>query len=1523
MTTPPFRFSETDEERRAREIAQRRFSTPLPQPTPRFRLPQITNPQTGEPFEPSFPERVTSSLVNRFRTAAEATGQQTFGFLRPTVGEMTQERLERLAAEGDQEAVRALIEGSPELFQSTERVSAQVARRRVFQQAEEREPEFRNKLQGLAAGLAGGVATAGLGFPSTLDEPASTQGAQTLEALGMFPPAGAASGISRSVLNQTLRNSIQRIKDVDGNVVTAVGPSVTGRNVWDIRPIQVTESKARELQTIVGELFSAIPKVGRRVTPPSSTVAAVFREQQRVLPAIDSRGNALRELVRAEVLPFFERDSLGRVSNLPNVVTPDGVARGAPTIQDVAARLDTYGPHLTENQRLALERLRDETEQYGASLREMDIDVHTRADIEPGGFYLPRGSTIEEGMEETLKGSGSSYGRGVGRQDIERSATEPSMAQFLTEHSDFRYLPFEDAMAGLVKQSGKRALTRHIDNTMTMLLDPISGLPYAHTSAERVSPALRAQWTRLGNRIRNARTGMARGESLVSERTRALTRAEKQAELRGAAAETGQARAAEAHDVVFDIDIQDARKELDEAIIAGRSLSATFAENRIHMRAAQKLSAAEEAGLERLTQDMDTALAEASNLTLMRMAVGATTLPRRMVNQIVPRAAMQEAERAINRIEKSMERLLVRSEETNVKLEQAILQGDVLKELKTENRLATTQAKRNYRISIEQDMHIRSVNREMRMLEREFERMANQAGRAGVRREAAQARLAGVQQRLTDLRNEQDALKGAWQRELRLSRETPRGQARILGRPSLMAYTFPDAMAEIFDREIKKGDKKLSLTVPLPGGFQPDLAEIFMMFNQFYRATRATMDLSAVGIQGALFIGSNLVDAGTQFTKLRPLAREGNFLVKQNINRNIGNVSVAMDVMLRSLTDKKVLGQALHDMSRISVTEGRLGVLDAANVGLRIGGEATEFLVPGKGIKIVRAANRAFGSFGDMARFSWFDTLLELEMQGGRSLDEIMQSGDIEHITRSANRMTGHANNLKPGNLGDMIAFAPRFLESRFTTMTNAASGVLPGAPLEQRLAAKAMTRFVGLTALTTFMVNNMLGEETDWRPIVDGHKNPNFMAIRFQGRDWKLLGTWDGLLGLMVGAGTLDLQPFLGLSSGIVQNAWDIMQIGRGVATPFERSEVVENVMENIGEGVDTEDRSVQVAARLLENVIPFSMNEYGDPMFDEQPFEGDALGALAIGTTFGAKSSPLSASENLKALRDEAAQRLRGKPYDEVSQLIKAQINADPEIQQAVEARDKRALDFNSEWAAFDVEVKKKREEAFSTIKEATVQLGPGKGFRDLYADKMDELTTQLTTLRQTEQGQKATAFIDKLEPSQQEFDIALDDYYSEMANAFRYDPLTDDVIGDDLPDVRRKLRLKYGDARFEQIEKFTAQRDETFETNGVNLVKELKADRDLMRPYFHIAREVAQERDELALYERWRRANAEDRKRIEITNPNVLVVLKFINLYKTIYRMNNTDVARALKKWEYLPLRTGNPTVDIETIQRVYGR
>jgi len=437
------------------------------------------------------------------------------------------------------------------------------------------------------------------------------------------------------------------------------------------------------------------------------------------------------------------------------------------------------------------------------------------------------------------------------------------------------------------------------------------------------------------------------------------------------------------------------------------------------------------------------------------------------------------------------------------------------------------------------------------------------------------------------------ALMPAWKTAQRRARSLARGEGAI-DLPRMQSWGFPDEVANA-------ANKVLQDMTPYQRGRYGPVTRTAEAFNNLYRGMRATLDNSALGIQGLLGLADD--------------------------PRAYGN-ALRVNVQAWGNGGDRALGKFLVNFNRevLQGADRRLTSQEWARHGLRVGGAETEFML-GRGplaglgrLPLVRQANRAFGYFGDALRLEWADDMLQGELRRDRPLAELVASGDVERIATVTNNMTGWARGRAGGAWGEILMFAPRFFQSRLETVGRAMMSARLGATIEQRAARRSLLKLIGGGVLLTVAMNEALGNETDFRPVVNGRRNSNFLRIRFGGRDWSLFGTWDSLLGAFIETAMgRPERAFRGMSSGLVGVTWDTLSGTDFLGRP------VRDTPEDFGRYV-------------MEEVSPFAMQEI--PSAIEEIREGNVPGGTAtiLGEMVGAKSAPLSRIDRLDVATQQA---------------------------------------------------------------------------------------------------------------------------------------------------------------------------------------------------------------------------------------------------------------------------------------------
>lgn len=200
-----------------------------------------------------------------------------------------------------------------------------------------------------------------------------------------------------------------------------------------------------------------------------------MRWRQRTQDIVNSQANRLATEVESIAHDAFpDIDAQGRLTKLPGVPVKDdagnviGVA-GAPTIQDVAARLPYYRPYLNSEQLSAMEQLREKFAGYNQQIGDVGIDVNSRPDVEPGGFYMPRGRADIEGEDAPLAPVRGGSGKRGSRASFEKRSTFPSMAEGID--AGYAYAPLQESVGSYARQAGNRIIDQHVANYFKTVTD--------------------------------------------------------------------------------------------------------------------------------------------------------------------------------------------------------------------------------------------------------------------------------------------------------------------------------------------------------------------------------------------------------------------------------------------------------------------------------------------------------------------------------------------------------------------------------------------------------------------------------------------------------------------------------------------------------------------------------------------------------------------------------------------------------------------------------------------------------------------------------------------------------------------------------------------------------------------------------------------------------------------------------------------------------------------------------------------
>ena len=199
--------------------------------------------------------------------------------------------------------------------------------------------------------------------------------------------------------------------------------------------------------------------------------------------------------------------------------------------------------------------------------------------------------------------------------------------------------------------------------------------------------------------------------------------------------------------------------------------------------------------------------------------------------------------------------------------------------------------------------------------------------------------------------------------------------------------------------------------------------------------------------------------------------------------------------------------------------------------------------VASKGLNI---SNAAFAEGGNMMRHQLLESLLSTKSVAdaygtkinfsslrGLPYKGILPDGPLTPQTKQElgemiNNLTGWKKG-RPSVGARALLFAPKFFGAQIKSLEKAASENSPAG----KLARRALTNLVVTMGLFTWWSNKQMGHDTNFNPVdvfasetEDGKvvKNPDFMALKVGDRKYKMLGTYDSLMGLgITGASALD----------------------------------------------------------------------------------------------------------------------------------------------------------------------------------------------------------------------------------------------------------------------------------------------------------------------------------------------------------------------------------------------------------------
>lgn len=928
-------------------------------------------------------------------------------------------------------------------------------------------------------------------------------------------------------------------------------------NLYGVKPIleglSLADQVVNGFKAAIGRVIDLGPQREGHASPAIAEIA-------RIRDRANAQGAQIGAQTGAITRKAFTFDGEGRIPDLVTTAFPEG-----PTTQDVAARLPEFWEQLTPKQQAAMVWLQEQLKVVRQNRDWIGIkDPGYRPDVMEGGFYIPRGPAelSGEAVSPAYRGGGSSR-TGAGSF----SKTSKFESQTGGIEKDYTYKDVGEAVRDYVRDVGYTVADEYIGTYFKGLTDA-TGRSIGTTAADRVNPhirdqvlALRAKIAGRNATVRNQQARLATQRKSAADATRLQGRVQSAAD---AAAQRYEAMLLNGttDDLIAQAqrDLEGLRRQSERAHERAGKAAGKQGAQRIADDEAMQLAQEAQRLVDTTAQRYTTKVLDTAAAQTLEMAGGlpAGTVPRPPGMGSPEKIAQttRDAYRDLNLLQRQADRLMDFTARTGQRLPataQVVAETARLRDLLRQQVQAVEATLRDLTRNQAPEAALNEARRALHVLE--TERMGAggasiKGGLAGAadkvaerlqrRLDLTEAKLPATRADINQLQAQLDALKGPWEQAKKEALENPRGHGQI-ELNSLRGRSFPQAISDAANASLDVQRRR-------PGWVEGSIDAV----NHLNRSFTATLDDSGVGVQGLLGLYTNPKAWGTAFK-----------------------------MHVRALRDPQAIGSyfmAFDERAARATTAGNVEptIRDLAQNGGHFGGAESEFSATGLralgqhigDLPGIRHADRLFGFFGDATRAEMMRNDLLWEMKrSGRTWEELRASGDAQKIIEEANRATGWTNDpfgTQAGGAGKMAAnlalYAPRYFAARIEETINTVIG-LPGAAqdtvnlvagrrvftapiggIEKRLAAKRLLGFIGITSLLTVAANEARGEETDFRPLIDGKMNPNFMMVKnVAGHDISLMGTYRSLYNALGSVATGEpLRALRMLSSGTLRVAFD-----------------------------------------------------------------------------------------------------------------------------------------------------------------------------------------------------------------------------------------------------------------------------------------------------------------------------------------------------------------------------------------------
>ena len=423
------------------------------------------------------------------------------------------------------------------------------------------------------------------------------------------------------------------------------------------------------------------------------------------------------------------------------------------------------------------------------------------------------------------------------------------------------------------------------------------------------------------------------------------------------------------------------------------------------------------------------------------------------------------------------------------------------------------------------------------------------------------------------------------------------------------------------------------------------------------------------------------------------------------------------------------------------------------------------------------------------------------------------------------------------------MAFSPRLLRSSVALVSDAVRGsaafVIPGskATARQQASMKTMAGFIGGVHGVYILSGLSIGKS--WDEIMEGLNPLNgkkYLSHRIND-DWIGVGgqiramiQLQFKIARVIKSG--DIDDFISLST--YDNPILQMAASRGAVGLRMAGTVVEGLS---GGRIDAlpyahVDSISDIFLHLGKSALPFSV---------QGKLDGEGVVAT-IASEVGARTSAGLPTEKLADLRQQVMTK-HDIPGDFYSKTFDADAKDEvdalggQDIEQMKKEVSKWHLEKGDEYEVYKVDRAKAIKEFNDKVNAAFEKMLPlnrGRDFRLQVSEWQRDLHKKKEALK--EQHSTALEFLEELEPSESVFQDAIDVYISRLENA----GLEDTVTGDYDYAKRNKI-LEYL-SKDEELGAEMVERIETYlHKNDPEPIKQLRADREFLKPYFDMERNL----------------------------------------------------------------------------------